>query len=88
MLTSLVIKLTAPQEARLPAALGRAVHSLLLRLIRADAPQLATEIHEGDGPKPFTASNLGDGPAEGRATVRRRGGNGLDPLYRSDRAGE
>ena len=58
MLTSLVLHLTTPAAGRLPAALGRAGHALLLRLIQAESPQLATHLHEIDGPKPFTVSNL------------------------------
>ncbi|RME69403.1 MAG: CRISPR system precrRNA processing endoribonuclease RAMP protein Cas6 [Chloroflexi bacterium] len=58
MLTSLIIQLTAPTDARLPAALGRASQALLLRLVQQVDPPLADALHHGDGPRPYTASNL------------------------------
>lgn len=58
MLTSLILHLESPTAANLPASLGRASQALLLRLIQARDPALAQEIHQGHGPRPFTASNL------------------------------
>ena len=58
MLTSLIIQLTAPAGAVLPAALGRAAQALLLDVIHQNDPALAQSIHSGDGPRPYTVSNL------------------------------
>ncbi|MCB0165226.1 MAG: CRISPR system precrRNA processing endoribonuclease RAMP protein Cas6 [Anaerolineae bacterium] len=58
MLTSLVINLKAPADANLPAALGRANQALLLRLIAERDGALAGRLHDSNGPKPLTASNL------------------------------
>jgi len=58
MLTSLVLQLKSPGGAELPASLGRAVQALLLRLIEQRDEALARELHDSDGPKPLTASNL------------------------------
>jgi CRISPR-associated endoribonuclease Cas6 len=41
-----------------PSWWGRAAHALLLDAIRAADPALAAELHEGQGPRPFTASTL------------------------------
>jgi CRISPR-associated endoribonuclease Cas6 len=58
MLTSLILQLQSPAEANLPANLGRAAQALLLRLILGRDAALASALHDGDGPKPFTVSNL------------------------------
>jgi len=58
MLVAAVITVQPIEPASVPAALGRAVHAWLLERIRqVDAP-LAHRLHESDGPRPFTASNL------------------------------
>ncbi len=58
MLLAAVITVTPVEPASAPAALGRAVHAWLLdRIERVDA-SLADRLHESDGPRPFTASNL------------------------------
>jgi CRISPR-associated endoribonuclease Cas6 len=62
---SLVLTLRAQRRASLPPRLGRAAHAILLnRLAEAD-PVLAAEIHDSNGPKPFTCSDL-IGPRENR----------------------
>lgn len=58
MLTSLILTLQAPAEMRLPATLGRAAQALLLRLIGEKDGALAAALHEGEGPRPYTVSNL------------------------------
>ena len=58
MLTSLVLQLKSPAKAALPSSLGRAGQALFLRLIKARSAVLASELHEGNGPKPYTVSNL------------------------------
>ena len=58
MLLAAVITLTPVEPASVPAALGRAAHAWLLdRIQQTDAP-LAQRLHESDGPRPFTVSNL------------------------------
>jgi len=58
MLLAAVITLKPTEPAAVPAALGRAAHAWLLdRIQQVDAP-LARQLHESDGPRPFTASNL------------------------------
>jgi CRISPR-associated endoribonuclease Cas6 len=66
-----VITLTPAEEATAPAALGRAAHALLLRWIGGVDADLAQRLHEGEGPRPFSASNLwGTGrAAEGRVRL-------------------
>ena len=58
MLTSLIIQLKSPTEANLPATLGRAIQALLLELVGANDPAVAEAMHYGEGPKPYTVSNL------------------------------
>ncbi|MCL4297942.1 MAG: CRISPR-associated endoribonuclease Cas6 [Anaerolineae bacterium] len=58
MLTSLILHLQSPAEAALPANLGRAGQSLLLRLIGARDAALAQELHEAEKARPYTVSNL------------------------------
>lgn len=58
MLTSLILHLKSTAAANLPASLGRASQALFLELVgRADAT-LAASLHQSDGPKPYTVSNL------------------------------
>jgi CRISPR-associated endoribonuclease Cas6 len=63
-LLSLILTLRPTQPAPLPPRLGRAAHAILLARIDASNPTLAQELHDSDGPKPFTCSNL-MGPREG-----------------------
>jgi CRISPR-associated endoribonuclease Cas6 len=58
MLTSLILQLNSPNEANLPASLGRAGQALLLQLIQQRDLALAESLHNLNGPKPFTVSNL------------------------------
>ncbi|MGC9396887.1 MAG: CRISPR system precrRNA processing endoribonuclease RAMP protein Cas6 [Anaerolineae bacterium] len=57
-LLSLVLTLRPTTEAALPPRLGRAAHAILLARIAARDSALAEAIHEGDGPRPITASEL------------------------------
>ena len=66
MLTSLVFKLIAPTAAELPPSLGRAAQALFYRLLDRYDPALATAIHDAEGIKPYTASNLILGTRFGR----------------------
>ena len=65
-LTSLVLTLAPAQPVLTPAHLGRAAYALLLRLIDAHDPALAQEIHDSDGPKPFTCSTVIGGRRQGK----------------------
>ncbi len=67
MLTSLVFSLATEHPQALPPHLGRASHSLLLRLVEAFAPALSDALHEPNQPRPFTCSTLWG--------ARRRGGS-------------
>ncbi|GAB4434080.1 MAG: CRISPR-associated endoribonuclease Cas6 [Anaerolineae bacterium] len=64
MLTSLVITLTSPAEARLPALLGRAAQAALLAEIGRRDPALAGQLHAEPSAaapvtlRPYTAGNL------------------------------
>ena len=60
-LLSLVLTLrpAAPAcDAEAPAWWGRAAHALLLNVVEQADPALAAGLHEGSGPRPFTASSL------------------------------
>jgi CRISPR-associated endoribonuclease Cas6 len=71
MLTSLILKLQSPRPGELPASLGRAGQGLLLSLIEERDQGLAERLHEGDGPRPYTASNLVMGKrAKGSLTLQ------------------
>lgn len=58
MLTSLVVMVQAEKETTLPGNLGRAAQALLLGWVAERDPALAEAMHAGDGPRPYTASNL------------------------------
>ncbi len=58
MLTSLVLQLKSPAEAVLPATLGRAAQAWLLQFVNDRDPALAESMHHGQGPNPYTVSNL------------------------------
>jgi len=73
MLLAAVIAVRPVEPASAPAALGRAVHAWFLDRLREVDASLARRLHESDGPRPFTASNLW-------GTKRARGGRvALDP---------
>lgn len=57
-LTALVFTLTPSKPATTPAYLGRASYALLMRLIAAHDPELAQQLHDNDGLKPYTCSAL------------------------------
>ena len=66
MLLAAVITVVPIERASVPAALGRAVHAWLLDRIEGVDVSLARHLHEGEGPRPFTVSNLwGAGRARG-----------------------
>lgn len=58
MLISIVITLTSPTDATLPAYLGRANYAATLALLQQIDPALGPALHDGVGPKPLTCSDL------------------------------
>ena len=58
MLTSLVLEVEAPAGGTLPVTLGRAVRAQFLEWVAARQPSMAQALHDGQGPKPYTVSNL------------------------------
>ena len=63
MPTALVFTIRPQVAASVPSSLGRATHAAILRLIQAADPSLSARIHDGEGVKPLTVSNvLGLGP--------------------------
>lgn len=57
--------------ARVPANLSRAAHAAILRLVDAADAELAARVHDDEGPKPLTVSNiLGLNPRGREALVR------------------
>lgn len=58
MLTSLIINLQSATDITLPASLGRAGQALFLSLIQERDPDLSKALHQGQGAKPYTVSNL------------------------------
>ena len=57
-LLSLVLTLRPTTDTALPPRLGRAAHAILLARIAARDPALAGALHDEDGPRPITASEL------------------------------
>lgn len=65
MPSAIVYTLQPLRAARVPANLGRATHAAVLRLIRDADPALAERVHDDEGLKPLTVSNvLGLGPGK------------------------
>jgi CRISPR-associated endoribonuclease Cas6 len=58
MPVSLIFTIRPLAAAEKPASLGRAAHAAILRLIGDSDPALATRLHDDDGPKPLTVSNV------------------------------
>jgi CRISPR-associated endoribonuclease Cas6 len=54
----LTLRPIATQPAAAPPWWGRAAQALLLEVIRRADPGLAATLHEGSGPRPYTASSL------------------------------
>jgi len=67
-LLSVVLTLRPSRQASLPPRLGRASRAILLERIAEADPELAEILHGGQGPKPYTCSNL-MGPQEGGGFV-------------------
>lgn len=67
---SLVLTLQPLDAATLPANLGRATHALLLSLVDHASPAMGTRLHDEEGPKPFTVSNLWGAHQAEQGTIR------------------
>jgi len=57
-IASIKLKLKPQHNNCVPWWLGRAAQALFLASLRRVHPKLSTQIHDGDGIKPFTSSNL------------------------------
>lgn len=55
---AIVFTIRPSETARVPGNLSRAAHAAILRLIQAADPALASRIHDDDGRKPLTVSNV------------------------------
>lgn len=73
MLTSIVIRMRARNEGRLPLATGECGHAVFFRLLGAVAPEAAEALHRSGRRQPFTVS-----PLWGELR-RRRGGWAVAP---------
>jgi CRISPR-associated endoribonuclease Cas6 len=63
MPTAIVYTIRPQAAASVPSSLGRATHAAILRLIQAADPALAARLHDDEGVKPLTVSNVqGLGP--------------------------
>lgn len=60
-LHSVILELTARNQATLPVTMGHQTHALFLNLISQVDPCLATRLHEEPGYRPFTVSFLSGG---------------------------
>jgi CRISPR-associated endoribonuclease Cas6 len=58
MLISLILILVSEQEVTLPAYVGRANYAATLGLLRRLDGALSERVHQDDGPKPVTCSNV------------------------------
>ena len=61
MLVSIVTTVETDTETLLPRNVGRAHYAAILQRLRTVAPSLVTAIHNGDGPKPLTCSDILNG---------------------------
>lgn len=55
---AIVYTISPARPASVPSSLGRATHAAFLRLIRDADPGLAARIHDDEGVKPLTVSNV------------------------------
>jgi CRISPR-associated endoribonuclease Cas6 len=86
MLIAIVLTLTSPTDATLPAHLGRANYAATLAALQRLNPALGPALHDGEGIKPLTCSGLLTGAGD-HDQIRLRAGatcyvrmTGLTPL--------
>jgi len=70
MLIAIVLELVPAAPVVLPATLGRAVQAWLLARVQQIDPDLAARLHDGDGPRPYTCSDLIHGARRSGGRVR------------------
>lgn len=68
MLVSIVITVETDTETLLPRNVGRAHYAAALQRLRAVAPDLVTALHESNGPKPLTCSDILNGRSNREGT--------------------
>ena len=61
MLISIVVTVESDSERLLPRSVGRAHYAATLQRLQSVAPRLVTAIHDDDGPKPLTCSDILNG---------------------------
>lgn len=69
MPTAVIFELRPAAAGPVAANLGRAAHAALLRLVGAADAALAESLHNSDGPRPLTVSNLAGLQPGGAASV-------------------
>ncbi|NWJ97723.1 MAG: CRISPR system precrRNA processing endoribonuclease RAMP protein Cas6 [Chloroflexi bacterium] len=73
MLYSIILELTATNQATIPATMGHQAHALFLDLIRQVEPELATRLHDEPNYRPFTVGPLDGGRVQGQSVSLRPG---------------
>jgi CRISPR-associated endoribonuclease Cas6 len=68
MLVSIVITVETDAETLLPRNVGRAHYAAILQRLRSVAPSLVAAIHDSDGPKPLTCSDILNGRSNREGT--------------------
>ena len=68
MLVSIVITVETATETLLPRNVGRAHYAAILQRLHAVTPSLVTAIHDNDGPKPLTCSDILNGRSNREGT--------------------
>lgn len=79
MLLAAVVRLRLIEPGPLPPYLGRAAHACFFELVSRVDEALATALHDTDGPKGFTVSDLGRPPGERDPAVREWRITSIDP---------
>lgn len=73
MLYSIVLELTATNQATLLATTGHQAHALFLSLVREVNPELAKRLHDEPNYRPFTVSPLRGGQIQGDKLLLKAG---------------
>jgi CRISPR-associated endoribonuclease Cas6 len=79
MLLAAVIRLRQIAPGSVPHYLGRAAHACFFELLSGADESLAAMLHDTDGPKGFTVSDLGRPPSERDPAVREWRITSIDP---------
>ena len=73
MLTAITLTLAADHDVTLPQNVGRANYAAVLARLSQVDPTLAAELHDSDGPKPITCSDLLGARRNRSGTILRAG---------------